>query len=119
MKLSIANIFNVITTTSILLCTSFAFAANTTIDHNEKAFQAWASSVAVEAQQKGIRKTTTASFLNHLAFIPRTIELDRKQPHSTLTYEQYLDRVIPKDRLNRASDRFTTNKCIKSLPSTA
>ena len=26
---------------------------------------------------------------------PRVIELDRKQPEFTLTFEQYLDRVVP------------------------
>jgi membrane-bound lytic murein transglycosylase B len=42
--------------------------------------------------------------------IERVIELDRSQPEFTLTFAQYLERVVPVSRQNRAKARFDEHR---------
>jgi membrane-bound lytic murein transglycosylase B len=44
-----------------------------------------------------------------VAPIPRIIELHRRQPESTLTFEQYVDRIVNNTRIDRGRARLTEN----------
>lgn len=62
-------------------------------------FDTWLQNLRAEAQQLGIRNTTLDAALTGLEPLPRVIELDRKQPESTLTYTQYVELVMPQRRI--------------------
>ena len=61
----------------------------------DQSFGDWLVELRAEASSKGISDATLDAALNGIAPIPRVIELDRKQPEFTLTFAQYLDRVVP------------------------
>jgi membrane-bound lytic murein transglycosylase B len=77
---------------------------------NQQSFDDWLKDLRVEALYKGIRPATLDAALTGIQPIPRVIELDRKQPEFTLTFAQYLERVVPVSRQNKARDRFKTNQ---------
>ena len=64
-----------------------------------KSFQAWLQGVRAEAAAQGIAPATLDEALAGVAPIPRVVELDRRQPESTLTFAQYLERVVPARRV--------------------
>ena len=62
--------------------------------HAAADFETWLQGVRTEAEGLGLGKTTLDKALAGLEPIPRVIELDRRQPEFTLTFEQYLKRVV-------------------------
>jgi len=67
----------------------------------QRDFIAWLQDVRAEAMRLGVRPQTLDSALTGLQPVPRVIELDRKQPDDTLTYAQYLDRILPASRVQK------------------
>ena len=61
-------------------------------------FNSWLVSFKQEAHSQGVSKKTLNNAFVGIKFIPRVVELDRKQPEFTLTFKQYLDRVVSKRR---------------------
>ncbi len=78
----------------------------------EQSFEEWLVELRVEAAEKGISAETLDAALTGIQPIPRVIELDRKQPEFTLTFDEYLERVVPQSRQNRAKARFATHRDI-------
>ena len=62
-------------------------------------FNTWLDTLKIEARSKGISQSTIESSLSGIKPIPRVIELDRKQPEFTLTFEEYLGRVVSDRRI--------------------
>jgi membrane-bound lytic murein transglycosylase B len=62
-------------------------------------FDVWLEGVRREAADIGVSSTTIDQALGNLAPIPRVIELDRRQPEFTLTFEEYLTRVVSDKRV--------------------
>lgn len=77
---------------------------------SEQSFEDWLVELRAEASSKGISDNILDQALNGIQPIPRVIELDRKQPEFTLTFAQYLERVVPQSRKNRAKARFDTHR---------
>lgn len=75
-------------------------------------FQAWLKELRAEASQKGISDTTLDAALTGIKPIPRVIELDRKQPEFTLTFDQYMNRVVPRSRVEKGRKKLAENKAI-------
>ena len=78
----------------------------------EQSFDDWLVELRAEALGRGINEATLNAALTGIEPIPRVIELDRKQPEFTLTFQQYLDRVVPQSRKNRAKVRFSEHQAI-------
>ncbi len=76
----------------------------------DQSFGDWLVELRAEASSKGISDATLDAALNGIAPIPRVIELDRKQPEFTLTFSQYLDRVVPQSRKDRARARYNKHQ---------
>ncbi|MGE0745301.1 MAG: lytic transglycosylase domain-containing protein [Rhodospirillales bacterium] len=72
-------------------------------------FAEWLDGVRREAVQKGIRPATITAALDAIQPIPRVLELDRRQPEVTLTFQQYLDRVVNEDRIARGRRLLSEN----------
>jgi len=65
------------------------------------AFDAWLSALRTEAAGRGISAPVLDAALGEVEPIPRVLELDRKQPEFTLTFEEYLERVVPDRRVRQ------------------
>ena len=76
---------------SFVFCFSLEKASATTFD-------SWRRDFEKEAIIKGISPLTLEKAFKSVKPIPRVIELDRRQPEFTLTFKQYLDRVVSKRR---------------------
>ena len=68
-------------------------------------FDKWLIDLRSDALADGISSETLDATLTDIALIPRVIELDRNQPEFTLTFAQYLKRVVPVSRQKRAQAR--------------
>ncbi len=75
-------------------------------------FAQWLDELRVEAAARGIRQRTLDRALTGVKPIPRVIELDRRQPEFTLTFEEYLDRVVPASRVETGRHKLAENRAL-------
>jgi membrane-bound lytic murein transglycosylase B len=75
-------------------------------------FTTWLEALRAEARQLGISEKTLALALTGLQPLPRVIELDRKQPEVTLTYTQYLQRVLPPARVHKGRQLLEAHRAL-------
>ena len=66
---------------------------------NAEDFNTWLDKLKREAKRQGISQKTIDNSLIGIKPIPRVIELDRKQPEFTLTFAEYLKRVVSDRRI--------------------
>ena len=64
-----------------------------------QSFETWLADLRAEALVRGISQATLNEALSGLEPIPRVIELDRNQPEFKLTFAEYLNRVVPQNRV--------------------
>jgi membrane-bound lytic murein transglycosylase B len=71
-------------------------------------FGKWLEAFKQEAEKQGIARTTLDEAFEGVEPIPRIIELDRKQPESTITLAQYLERILNENReiLEKVSSEY-------------
>lgn len=75
----------------------------------EKPFPIWLKAVKEEARQKGIsEKIIQQALPDTLKPIDRIIELDRKQPESTTSFDDYLARIVDRNRVEKGVTRMLT-----------
>jgi membrane-bound lytic murein transglycosylase B len=75
-------------------------------------FNQWLTDLRADALAQGIGAATLDRALANVAPIPRIIELDRRQPETTLTFAEYLDRVVTAQRREDARERFRENRAL-------
>jgi membrane-bound lytic murein transglycosylase B len=73
-------------------------------------FATWLRQFRAEALERGIRVETLDRSLTGIQPIPRVIELDRRQPETTLTFDQYIERVINDRRVETGRQMLVTHK---------
>ena len=73
-------------------------------------FNAWLDKLKTEAKRQGISQKTIDSSLIGIKPIPRVIELDRKQPEFTLTFAEYLKRVVSDRRIRIGKSKLKEHK---------
>ena len=76
---------------------------------NDQDFSRWVQGVKAEAAAQGISRRTLDDAFTGIQPIPRVLELDRKQPESTMTFAQYIDRVLPQQRIDLGRQRMAEN----------
>jgi membrane-bound lytic murein transglycosylase B len=62
-------------------------------------FASWLQALRSDALAGGVRAQTLDAALANVQPIPRIIELDRKQPEFTVTFDQYLSRTVGEGRI--------------------
>jgi len=62
-------------------------------------FRAWVEALRREAAARGIRAETLDATLSDIQPIPRVIELDRAQPEFSMTFQEYLTKVVRGERI--------------------
>ncbi len=75
-------------------------------------FNVWLEAVRTEASGRGVSDAIIEAALTGIAPIPRIIELDRAQPEFTLTFEQYLERVVPDARVAKGRQMLGANRAL-------
>ncbi len=75
-------------------------------------FDQWLQGLRAEAATRGIKQQTLDAALNDISPIPRVIELDRRQPEFSLTFRQYMDRVVPDSRVEKGRLKYAENKAL-------
>jgi membrane-bound lytic murein transglycosylase B len=100
--------------TAALLCVAAAHAQTAAPEPAAAVpFKDWLSTFRSEATAQGIRaETVTAALPDTLAPIPRILELDRKQPEFSLTFPQYLNRIISDERVRTGRARLAENRVL-------
>ena len=77
-------------------------------------FENWLRDFKKEAIQKGISPLTLEKTFKSVKPLPRVIELDRRQPEFTLTFKQYLDRVVSKRRTKIGKSKLIKHRDLLS-----
>ena len=90
----------------IVVGLSMALACNT----NAEEFSTWLDKLKTEAKFQGISQKTIDSSLIGIKPIPRVIQLDRKQPEFTLTFADYLKRVVSDRRIRIGKSQLKEHK---------
>lgn len=75
-------------------------------------FDKWLEGLRGEALSMGIKASTLDLALMGIQPIPKVIELDRKQPEFTMTFDKYLERVAPPSRVIMAKQELGKNKAL-------
>jgi membrane-bound lytic murein transglycosylase B len=72
-------------------------------------FGQFLAGVRRDAMARGIRPATIEAAFREIAFLPRVIELDRKQPEQKMTFAEYFQKVVTPDRISEARQRLAEN----------
>jgi membrane-bound lytic murein transglycosylase B len=75
-------------------------------------FTGFLAGVRTEALEKGIRPQTLDAALAGVTHIDRVIELDRKQPEFTLSFNEYLGRIVSPARVEEGRRKLAENKAL-------
>ena len=70
-------------------------------EEGAESFAEWREGVRSEALEQGISAAVFDAAFADVEPIPRVIELDRSQPEVTLTFDQYVERVVPESRVEK------------------
>ena len=89
-----------------VLVPSFCFNYVGTGFASDQRFFEWVEVFREEAVATGINSTIIDQALAEVKLLPRVIELDRNQPEGRQTFATYLQRVVPRSRVNAARERL-------------
>lgn len=78
----------------------------------EQPFETWLADVRAEARQKGIKDGIIAAALTGIKPIPRIIELDRSQPESTQTFQQYMEKRVTASLVDHGRKMMAEHRAI-------
>jgi membrane-bound lytic murein transglycosylase B len=73
-------------------------------------FSTWLAGLRQDAVAQGIRPQSVERALRDVHQIPRVLELDRHQPETTLTFEQYIERVVAPQRVANGRQQLDENR---------
>ena len=73
-------------------------------------FPSFLAGVRQDALASGIKPATLDRALAGLKPIPRVLELDRKQPERVFTFAEYMDRLVPPQRIEAAKAKLAENR---------
>ena len=79
---------------------------------HDKGFASWRDTLRSEALSQGIRAESFDAAFAGVSPIPRVIELDRRQPEFTMTFDQYIGRVITQKRIQEGRQKFAENRSL-------
>lgn len=82
---------------------------------SEHGFETWLQGVREEGLRRGLKAATLDSALVGIKPIPRVIELDRKQPEFTLTFKQYMNRVVSARRVKKGRRKLKENLALLTV----
>ena len=75
-----------------------------------ESFAQWREGVRSEALELGISAATFDRAFEGIEPIPRIIELDRHQPETTITFAEYMERVVPESRVAQGRELLAAHR---------
>src|SRR5260370_30717535 len=75
-------------------------------------FYAFLAGVRRDAAAQGVRASTVEVALRNTQYLPHVIELDRKQPERTMTFGEYLEKVVTSQRMDGARSQLAENRML-------
>lgn len=75
-------------------------------------FQDFLADVSLEAQRSGVSEATLQRAFGPIRPNDKVLELDRRQPEFTLTWEQYRDGRVSQQRVDRGRQAFAHNRAL-------
>ncbi|MFC7735970.1 lytic transglycosylase domain-containing protein [Roseomonas sp. GCM10028921] len=75
-------------------------------------FDAFLDGVRTDARRAGVSPATLQRALSGIRPVDRVIELDRKQPESTLTWDGYRDRIVSQTRIDNGRRAYAENRAL-------
>ncbi|MFH1803545.1 MAG: lytic murein transglycosylase [Pseudomonadota bacterium] len=75
-------------------------------------FDVWLEAFKADALAEGISQSMLDTAFAKTQPIPRVIELDRSQPEFKLTFEEYLQRVVPQSRIDEGRRKYAENRAV-------
>src|ERR1700732_1789365 len=75
-------------------------------------FYAFLSGIRRDAAAQGVRAPTIEVALRNTQYLPHVIELDRKQPERTMTFGEYLEKVVTSQRMDGARSQLAENRML-------
>lgn len=94
----------------VIVILALLFVAHPAVAAEAGGFDAWLHGMRHDALAQGITAATFDHAMAGVKPIPHIIELDRSQPESTLTFEQYIKRVASAERRAAARRHYRENK---------
>ena len=92
-----------------LLSIPLLFATTNTFASDED-FSTWLQSVRTEAVSRGIGEATLARALDGVAFQPRVVELQRRQPESHQSFSRYIRNRVSPQRLEKGRGELAAHR---------
>ena len=84
----------------------FAVSISPMASANESDFEQWLIDLRKEAKSLGISEKVLDAALGNATPIKRVIELDRRQPEFTMTFEKYLSKIASATRARVAARKL-------------
>ena len=78
----------------------------------EEDFASWLAGLRQDALAQGISGATLDRAFAGVAPIARVLELDRRQPETTLTFDEYIARVVTPQRRETGRERLDENRAL-------
>ncbi|SHJ46563.1 membrane-bound lytic murein transglycosylase B [Roseomonas rosea] len=75
-------------------------------------FEAFLDGVRADARRAGVSNATLQRALSGIRPVDRVIELDRRQAESTLTWDQYRDRIVSQTRIDNGRRAYADNRAM-------
>ena len=79
---------------------------------NQQPFGMWVEEFKAEAMGEGVPQELLVQAFEGMEPDDRVLELDRKQPETTLTFEEYLQKVVPSSRQETARQLYLENRAL-------
>ena len=95
---------------AVVLCLGLSIGHVPAAFAEERGFDEWREELRAEALARGIRAETFDTAFNGVEPIPRVIELDRRQPEFTMTFDEYMSRVVNRKRIDEGREKFARNR---------
>lgn len=77
-------------------------------------FPTWLAALRKEAVERGLPPAVVERSLSDVAPITRVLELDRRQPETTITFDQYIARVVNASRIGAGRARLQEHQEVLS-----
>ena len=92
---------------------SFTMTPKVSASATQEGFDVWVQDFKERAaSQHGISQQTLNASLSSAKFLPKTIELDRKQPEGTVTFKTYKGRILSNHRISKGRELLKKHRAL-------
>jgi len=94
---------------TLLISSIFLFFISASFS-NDINYDNWLLSLKYDALQRGISEETFNTVMNNIIIIPKVKKLDKKQPETQITFNDYFKRTVNKHRVNIGKKKYEQYK---------